>query len=87
MRTEPISDSASVGVRTPSPVQAAESYGRKLFDEIMLTGNFGMMDGRNEGRIRKIFRFIMISPRETLCAIPWKCWHLCWRAVHNLGKF
>ncbi|MCQ2144516.1 MAG: nucleotidyltransferase family protein [Bacteroidales bacterium] len=84
---EPISDSASVGAQTSSRLRVAESYGRKLFDEIMLTGNFGMMDRRNEGRIRKIFRFIMISPRETLCAIPWKCWHLCWRAVHNIGKF
>lgn len=65
----------------------AVRYGHKLFDEIMLTGNFGMMDRRNEGRIRKVVRFIMLSPRETLCAIPWKCWHLCWRAVHNLGKF
>lgn len=82
-----VSDSDDTAVLSPSLLRAAEVYGRNLFNEILQTGNFGMMDHRSEGRIRKVFRFFMLSPLETLCAIPWKCGHLGWRATHNLFKY
>jgi len=68
-----------------------QRLGRKLLDEIMIAGNFGRFDTRNEIkkddsllkravlRTRRLLRYFNLSPSEVLWAPVFKTWQYFWR--------
>lgn len=66
--------------------KANEKEGRFLLDEIMRGGNFGHYrnDNRQRNTLGRYKAVLPHYPREVLWMVPWKCWHLCWRALNSL---
>lgn len=53
--------------------------GKKLLEDVMLSGNFGKFDERGGGFGGRFLRFVMHYPSEVLWSPVWKVWHLLWR--------
>ncbi len=53
--------------------------GRKLLEDVMLSGNFGHSDKRKGGKKSRFLRFVLQYPSEVLCSPFWKAWHRIWR--------
>lgn len=77
------------------PVAVNEREGRFLLSEIMLAGNFGQYDERSRPeadesliarflrRQRRVVRFLVHYPEETVCAPLWTVWHWVWRQYNG----
>lgn len=53
--------------------------GAKLFEDVMLSGNFGHYDERGGGLGSRFLRFVAQYPSEVLWSPFWKVWHRVWR--------
>ncbi len=72
-----------------------ESQGQFLLDEIMISGNFGRFDPRNEHekdeshirharrKLSRSLRFLKYYPGEVLSMPYFMCWQFFWRRKHN----
>lgn len=70
--------------------------GEFLLQEIMLSGNFGMYDARNNGiqsknalvrfakRVARNWRFIRMYPSEVMWTPVFKMWHAVWRYWYSI---
>lgn len=69
-----------------------EITGKDLLDDIILSGNFGMAQGRvnNENWFKGTVRFtkknmhlLQYYPTEVIADPFWRLWHFCWRKKHG----
>lgn len=76
-------------------VEPDEKTGRRIMDEVMLTGNFGQYDQqfsrteresavtRNKRKSVRWKELVQDYPSEVLCIPVWKLWHWCWRKYNR----
>ena len=53
--------------------------GKRLLEDILLSGNFGRGDARKGGKRARFFRFLPDYPSEVFWSPLWKVWHRLWR--------